>query len=350
MDEFGTRARKELSAPWDDVREARVLTRILSEADVEPARRRRQLLTALSLAAAFAIAGVGWRHWSAQVSPIATPLPVTASAVPSGTSRLALADGSKAYLMPGAELEPLEQSARVVRISQRRGEVRYEVKPDATRVFSVRAHDVDVRVIGTIFTVAVESGGVLVSVGHGRVSVQSGARRVELASGETLRLSSELVAAAAQEPAAPLPAASNPSVSSARTVASASDSAAAGTTPAELLADADAARGRGDLALAERLLAALVSKHPNAPQATSAAFSLGRIQSARGNFATAAQTFQRLLQRAPSGPLAEDALAEAANAVALSGQGSAGRELALKYLAQYPKGAHAERMRRLGKP
>lgn len=350
MDELGTRARRELSPPWDDVREARVLTRLLSKADAEPTRRRRQRLMGLSLVAAIAIAGVGWKYWPAGATSSATAVPVAASVIPAGTSQLALADGSKAHLTPGAELEPLEQSARVVRISQRRGEVRYEVKPDATRLFSVRAHDVEVRVIGTIFSIAVEDDGVLVSVEHGRVSVQNGKRRVELASGETLRLSSEVVAAATQEPLVPLAPTGAPAVPSAKAVASAILPAAPATTPAELLSEADAARGRGDLALAERLLTALVGKHPSAPQATSAAFSLGRIQSARGNFAAAAQTFQKLRQRAPSGPLAEDALAEAANAVALSGQGSAARELARQYLGQYPKGAHAERMRRLAKP
>jgi transmembrane sensor len=348
MDELGSRARRELEPAWDEVREARVLSRILTDADAARFPWRRVAAGVFAVAAAAALV-VGSGRWLS--SPAGTTPPI-ASAAPSqptpalaGASLLSLADGSKAHLRPGAVLEPLEQSRQVVRIAQRLGEVRYEVVPDIARPFVVVARDVEIQVMGTVFTVNVEDDGVKVSVERGRVAVLNGARRVELASGETFRLSTAASASTGALPSeqrtAELP---SSRVESAATKPAPSADLSAG----DLLGQADAARSRGDLAAAERLLATLIARHPQAPQATSATFSLGRIQSARGNFAAAARTFQALRQRAPSGPLAEDALAEAANASALSGQAGAARSLADQYLSQYPKGAHAERMRRLG--
>jgi transmembrane sensor len=350
MDELGTRARQELEPAWDDVREARVLSRILADADESklPWLRLAGSIVAVAAAAALLL-GIG-RFTSSPADPqrpVASAAPFPLASEQASSSLLSLADGSKAHLRPGAVLEPLEQTPHAVRIAQRQGEVRYEVKPDAARPFTVQAREVEIRVIGTIFTVNVESNGVSVSVERGRVAVQSGERRVELSPGETLRLST----ADSQSKVAPTgDVQGNGSPPASFEVAAPSAAAPVARSPAQLLTEADAARARGDLATAERLLGALIAEHPRSPQAASASFSLGRIQSARGNFAAAARTFQALRRQAPSGPLAEDALAEAANASALSGQGAAARSLASQYLSQYPKGAHTERMRRLGQP
>ncbi len=348
MDELLARARTELEPPWDDLREARVLSRVLDEAGLAkelPAWRRPWLRAGFGgLAVAAVLAGVWLFSSAGSVPRQAGPAPaeaVTATATPEASSLLALADGSKAFLTPGAEVQALEQSPRLVRLAQRVGTVRYEVKPDTQRPFTVVARGVEVRVIGTVFTVAVDPEGVRVSVERGLVAVTSGTRAVELSPGENLRLSSrDLPSEVSDKP-----------VASASPVALTSPSAApagSGASPAVLMAEADAARARGDLAAAERVLGRLVAEHAGSPQATSARFSLGRIQSARGNFAGAARTFEALRQRAPSGPLAEDALAEAANAWALAGQSAQASALSTQYLARFPQGPHAERMRRLG--
>jgi transmembrane sensor len=350
MNELGTRARQELEPAWDDVREARLLSRILADADQSRFRWSRLAggVAAVATAAALVV-GIG-RFVSPATeakAPIASPASAQSAPALAGSSLLSLADGSKAHLRPGAVLEPLEQTRQVVRIAQRQGEVRYEVKPDAGRPFTVQARDVEVRVIGTVFTVNVESDGVRVSVERGRVAVKSGERRVELSPGETLRLST----ADSVSTSTPTGGEKVTDTRGAPTeTTEASPMVPVAASPVELLAEADAARGRGDLATAERLLGTLIAKHPQAPQAPSARFSLGRIQTARGNFAAAARTFQALRRQVPSGPLAEDTLAEAANASALSGQTATARSLADQYLKQYPSGAHAERMRRLGKP
>ncbi len=349
MADVAMRARDELEPPWDDVREARVLSRVLEGASLPdhrtPAHRAKLIAGAVAVAAAAAVVGVWLRPPPRGISRPESSLP--SAAAPSSThaeagSVLALADGSKAYLKPGAELETLTQSVALVRLVQTRGEVRYEVKPDSARPFTIQIRDVEVRVIGTLFTVTAEPGSVRVAVERGRVSVKSGARQVELAPGESVRLGSADVAKDALPAPHPQPAPESATAAPAPT--------AAADSPAQLVEAADAARARGDLPAAEHALRQVLALHPSSPQATSAAFTLGRIQRARGEFAAAARTFESLRQHAPAGPLAEDALAEAANAWALAGQSGDARSLADQYLARYPRGPHAERMRRLSQP
>ena len=352
MDELLKRARTELQPPWDDVREARVLARVVDQAVTpEPATWRLRWLGAGTALAVAAVAGFLLLRSEPTPHPparmLASPRAGVAPTVAphrAASSILALADGSKAELQAGAEMQALEQSPQLVRLSQSRGVVRYEVKPDAERPFSIAARGVEVRVIGTVFTVAVEDDAVLVSVERGRVAVKSGSRAVELSPGENVRLSTHESPAhkLGPEPVPPTPA--DPGKSPAEPAGSATIS------PAALMREADTARAKGDLAQAEQLLAKLLAQHPASPQSTSAAFSLGRVQRARGNFAAAARTFETLRRRAPAGPLAEDALAEAANAWALAGNAAQARQRATEYIASYPGGPHAERMRRLSAP
>ena len=351
MDELAKKARAELEPPWDDVREARVLARVQAH---ESAARGRSwwplLLVATSGAVALALALllVRGRFDSTERERVAVPAPTVTPVASSGAdvSVLALADGSKAHLRPGAEVRALEQSASHVSLLQLTGEVRYDVRPDPQRPFTVLARGVEVRVIGTLFTVSVEPGGVGVNVEHGRVSVKNGSRAVELTAGERLRLSSSEVVEA---PAAGPPTSARPEPSSQPAPGEPAGERAP-ETAAVWLARADQARAVGDLATAEHALKRVVSEYSTDPKAMSAAFSLGRVQSARGNFAAAARTFEALRKRLPGGPLAEDALAEAANAWALAGSTGQARALASEYLARYPQGPHAGRMRRLGSP
>ncbi len=354
MDELAKCARAELEPPWDDVREARVLSRVLEGSSVAaergPARRARWAagsLAAVAVVAAVAVAAAVGLWFRAPIRPVSHALTSVAVArVASGApaeapSVVALADGSKAYLRPGAELQALTQSAAAVRLVQTKGEVRYEVKPDPHRPFSIQVRDVEVRVIGTVFTVAADPDGVRVSVERGRVAVKSGEREVELSPGENVRLSSSAAKPAEVPPARTQPASEAP-------VAALAPSTATSASVVQLVEEADAARARGDLPAAERALRAVLSRYPSSPQASSAAFTLGRLQRARGDFGAAARTFDALRQHAPAGPLAEDALAESANSWALAGQPAQAGALASQYLARYPRGPHADRMRRLG--
>lgn len=344
MDELVKRAREELEPPWDDLREARVLARVL-EHDIEAPKRSWAPIWLMSAAGAVVLVlSVLFIRGSAnqvQVPSVAAGQSAKSPAVAATASVLALADGSKAHLQPGAEVRALEQSTGRVRLLQPAGEVRYDVRSDPLRPFSVVASGVEVHVLGTLFTVAVEQGGVRVSVERGHVSVRNGARAVTLAAGESVRLSQ------AEVPPAHLAAAVPPAPSEVPPIPAPTAEKALETADT-WLARADRARAAGDLAAAENALRRVVSEHASSPQAMSAAFSLGRVQNARGNFAAAARTFEGLRQRAPTGPLAEDALAEAANAWALGGNSARARALAAEYLARYPRGTHAERMKRFG--
>jgi len=335
---------------WDELREARVLARVHEARLPAPAGWTTSFKLVLGVAA-LATAGVGfvWKLQSAPVTASATSgAPVPGLAAPSHASLvqpvkpslLALADGSSAHLSAGAEVVAVEQSQKVVRLEQRLGSVRYDVRPDSARRFSVLSHGVEVRVVGTVFSVAVEAGAVQVSVERGRVAVTSGAREVDLAAGESLRVARGFDAkAVAPTDAQPSPAAV--SAEHRESVLPPSE------TVASLLAKADAARARGDQAAAERAFATIVGQHSQDPRAQSAAFSLGRLQRARGNFSAAATTFKALRQKVPNGPLAEDASAEEANAWALAGQSELSRSAAAQYVKRYPEGAHAGRMQRL---
>lgn len=82
-----------------------------------------------------------------------------------------LADGSVVRL-DAASAITVSYSAQRRDIKLLRGQAFFEVKPDATRPFHVQAGDVDVRVTGTAFNVAVRPDGETVAVDHGSVQVR----------------------------------------------------------------------------------------------------------------------------------------------------------------------------------
>ncbi len=75
--------------------------------------------------------------------------------------------------------------------------------------------------------------------------------------------------------------------------------------PAALLARSDRARRAGDLDEAVAALAQLVERYPDAPEAASAAASLGRIEQSRGRSDAAARVYARALELDPPPALAE---------------------------------------------
>src|SRR5262249_6823511 len=150
-----------------------------------------------------------------------------ASSLEAAEQTMALADGSQATLVREAGLQVEEQRADRVRIVQRRGEVRYDVRADPTRDFRVRPGGTSIKVTGTIVAVSVSAEFVEVRVERGKAEVDDGARTRDLVSGESLRVPIHVdappIADAGAEPEAPDPSA-RPSAPSA----------------ASLLADADA--------------------------------------------------------------------------------------------------------------
>ena len=195
------------------------------------------------------------------------------------------------------------------------------------------ATGIEVRVVGTIFTVTVdeEASRVGVQVERGLVEVDNGARVAELGPGDSLGLDIEDELVLVDPDPLPSRPAARPTAPSIET----------------LLADADAARARGDLSRAASALGELVRRHPKDPRAYSAHFQLGKVERARGRHAAAAAAFVRCWKHSPRGALAEDARAESAVSWKAAGRADRARTAAEEYLRHHPSGTHRARMQAL---
>jgi transmembrane sensor len=325
--------------PWDELRERRVLGKVEAElASRRVARKRRPWIIAGAavLAAAVAVLAV------LVVDPASTPVddaiaiadaPATSPvvAIPD-ESALTLPDGSQAQMHTGARVDVDVQTDELVRLVQYAGVVRYEVTPNRERRFVVHADDVQVRVIGTVFTVALDEHVVRVAVERGKVEVAESDRVVQLGAGDALEIDR---AESIDEPIV----LEDPVVElePAKPVASAR----------ELEERADAARVAGRSGEAASALTELVKRYPKDPRAYSAYFTLGKVERSRGRHTAAAMAFTACHQRAPAGPLAEDARAEAAVAWLTAGQTDRAAAAAQAYLDRYASGAHRARMQRI---
>ena len=129
-----------------------------------PPRRIRWFTPALlAVAAAIALAAVWWRS-----TPVPTSVTVVASAE---LKRRILEDGSAVELNQGAVVTT-EFSATERRATLVHGEALFVVAKNPLRPFVVRAGSVDVRAVGTAFSVRLESSAVEVLVTEGRVGVE----------------------------------------------------------------------------------------------------------------------------------------------------------------------------------
>ena len=85
--------------------------------------------------------------------------------------RQVLPDGSVVDLRPGAEVA-VEFTPTRRRVVLRRGEAHFSVRKDAARPFVVAADGVEVRAVGTEFSVDLAASAVAVVVNEGRVAVE----------------------------------------------------------------------------------------------------------------------------------------------------------------------------------
>lgn len=356
----------ETPVPWDDVRQQRVLSRIeaarAAKGSVGTSKRWIAAAVSGGLVAAAAvllfvlgplrvaeepaaIGSVGAELGETLVIPSIRSIPFAAP------SQLRLPDNSVAQLRHGAQVDVEIQSPTEVRLQQHSGEVRYEVAPDRNRSFVVDAAGVEVRVVGTIFTVTLASttsadediadrgpSRVTVMVERGLVEVDNGSRVAELGPGDSLSVEATPSAGTIATATAPAHATTP------------SPTTAPRPTIDALLRDADEARGRGDLRRAAHALRELVRRHPHDPRAYSALFQLGKVERARGHHGAAANAFAKCWKRSPQGPLAEDARAEAAVSFDAAGRRDQARAAAEQYLARYPRGTHRARLSQLLAP
>ncbi len=134
-----------------------------------PARRRRihwLAPTLLAAAPAIALAAFWWR--AAPLTPTAGAL---APVAPTWElKRLILEDGSSVELNHGANVTT-EFSASERRATLVRGEALFTVAKNPARPFIVRAGGVDVRAVGTAFSVRLDAAAVEVLVTEGRVAL-----------------------------------------------------------------------------------------------------------------------------------------------------------------------------------
>lgn len=326
MTHHGTEARwarvkRSMEPAWNDLREQRVLGRVHEEKRARLAHKSRPMVwlaaAAVLLALVVGLATYRFRPGPAPVAKI------------EATPKMQLADGSEVALIKDAQVKLDEQGEEQVRLTQTGGEASYDVKPNPKRRFVVRAGDVTVRVLGTAFNVAMESGKVRVHVLRGRVEVEASGKLTELSIGETLEVP-------AIRPIDP-----TPSTTIAPTPV---EKKIVGPTVETLLAKADEARAAHRYDEAAAALRTMIASFPGDPRVASALFTLGRVERMRGRHAAAAEAFARCSKAAPHGALAEDALAEEASSWKSGGDAGRAKAAAQRYLKQHPAGPHAARM------
>jgi len=284
---------------------------------------------------AVAAAGSAWE--GAQVETAADAVSVT------------LVDGSTLKVEPRSRVALRERTASSLKLVLARGRIACDVTHREGRSFVVAAGGVEVRVVGTRFSVANEDaeGGsrVEVRVERGAVEVRgAGPDRevVRVAAGHSWSQVTKTEALAAPEPetepeaeaepVAPAAPAGKPHAHAARPAAA---------DARELFEQARGQWRAGRIEEAARTYQALLASHPRDPRAGLAAFELGRLRMDRLNDLTGAvQALEQAVALAPGAELREDALARLVSASAAAHDRARCTRARTRYLTDYPSGVH----------
>lgn len=372
------RARAHLDAGFDDTDVERSLASLAKR--IQHRQRVRQAGLATS---ALLVLGLCWFTLApSQQARLAQRDP--ASVAP-GTAQLTVArtrDGSLARALEvGTQLQVQQDGEDEVTLSLTAGAGHFEVRKRPGRRYHVRAGDVDVSVLGTVFDVKRRGPRTEVSVLHGAVQVRWASGQTILRAGESdwfprasaastegsaeslAEASAEAYAAEQQRAQSAAPADTSASHAVAkvnrhdawRTLARAGKHGEAFRTLDRahvedldgLLLAADAARLSGHPREAADYLERLVERYPSSASARLGAFTLaGLLLHELGNPKRAARSYERAYQLDPEGPLAEDALAREAEAYRKAGQRERARQAAERYLARYPEGVRRGELQR----
>lgn len=315
-------------------------------------RVRRFAVRSSLVAAAVVVAALALRPASVEDDALVAHAGTTLS-----TSQQALesrlSDGSQVLLAAGSTLRVVSEEPRVMRVELQQGRATFEVTKNPERVFAVQAQHVEVRVVGTRFTVDVEPAGVKVDVERGAVDVASGALLKRVTAGESIfvdapraqLVESETVAAAEPEREPEAVAVKAPPVPKKKPVAVMPVPVAAAPTPgaAELLDAAATLRREGRFAEAAATWERYLAAWPKDSNATRIEYELGRVRMDRLHDASgAAAMLERVLAESKDPSLAEDALARLARLADGQHDVARCRELRARYAASYPAGAYAE--------
>jgi len=159
-----------LDSAWsamDRPRRAGAADRVIREIGARISRRRRRRLA--GAIGGLAVAGLLGLFWRAERRPEAAPSPAPTVVVTQPTRRV-LPDGSVVELKDDAEIA-VDFSGALRRVALRRGEALFRVAKNAQRPFVVRVGGLEVRAVGTEFSVEFGSDEIGVLVTEGRVAV-----------------------------------------------------------------------------------------------------------------------------------------------------------------------------------
>ena len=267
-----------------------------------------------------------------------------------------LVDGSKVSLASRTEVQVRGNQPTAIALALSRGEVVCDVTHLADRKFTVSAGDVDVRVVGTKFSVKATPGDnprVEVSVLRGVVEVVSKRRPgvvARVAAGQSWIQSPEPSATEPPPAAVPAPAndpapATPPATDAARqddVKGSPSPAATDAPSARDLFEKAGESRRAGDAAAAAHAYNELLRLHPNDARASLSAFELGRLRMDRlSDPQGAIAALERALALNVGPSFREDALARLVTVYASQGNFAACGRARARYLASYPAGVHA---------
>ena len=380
-------ARHRVVPAWDYQRANHVLKRVEERRAIQ---RGRRAISATALTAAAISSLIVWQlqsnerveQWHQSQSPIIVAQAETTAAdataeVSPDPEKIPLVDGSSVQPRPGSAVRVIENEPGRIVLSLDAGRAKFDVIPNAARLFKIQVADVEVTVLGTVFDVARLNDEVKVIVSRGRVRVAGPAGETHIDAGGSRRfdynghpLDSELefipTARHAEEvpqdaEQAPL---SRPGrrTRAWRSLAKAGDYEAAyaamhaGTDgvaltydPAALLDAADAARLSGHPEEGARYLARITKRHSDSPIAPLAAFTLGRVcLEELGQPHRAAKAFAMAYRLSPSGSLAQDALAREVEALSKGGREHDAYLRAQDYVRRYPQGRRLRAVRLYG--
>lgn len=134
-------------------------------------RVRRRRRTAIIAGASVVAMSVGLWFFTGANRNLGALTPPLATAIVTEPRRQTLPDGSVVFLRAGAEIAA-DFSATTRRVALRRGEAHFDVVKDPARPFIVSTSGVDVRAVGTAFSVSLGGPAVEVLVTHGRGAVE----------------------------------------------------------------------------------------------------------------------------------------------------------------------------------
>jgi transmembrane sensor len=260
-----------------------------------------------------------------------------------------LGDGSSVKLASQSEVRVQGSNSSAISLSLGRGELSCDVTHREDRKFTVMAGDVEVRVVGTRFSVKRSPGPaarVEVNVTRGVVEVRSARRPgvvARVAAGQNWIENAESARSLDEPTPSPAPPPETQGSLPPKRDAPPSASAAPAVPSArELFEKAAESRRAGDASAAARAYEELLHLHPSDARASLAAFELGRLRMDRlGDLPGAIVALERAVAMRVGPTFREDALARLVSVYASQANFGACRRARDRYLSSYPGGVHA---------